>query len=148
MLREALLAVAVAASISTTAGAQSVQKTLSDFGLLGTWATDCSRQAASDNYYTVYSSSSGRVLRTYYDGPGKVYNEYAVTQATRLANGRLRYVQEGTDSRRLRLEVVVTMDGGRLLVWSSRYVDGEFLVKDGKYTDDGTRVVGQDRCRN
>jgi hypothetical protein len=148
MLREALLAVAVAASISTTAGAQSVQKTLSDFGLLGTWATDCSRQAASDNYYTVYSSSSGRVLRTYYDGPGKVYNEYAITQASRLANGRLRYVQEGTDSRRLRLEVIVTMDGGRLLVWSSRYVDGEFLVKDGKYTDDGTRVVGQDRCRN
>jgi len=148
MLREALLAVAVAASISTTAGAQSVQKTLSDFGLLGTWATDCSRQAASDNYYTVYSSSSGRVLRTYYDGPGKVYNEYVITQATRLANGRLRYMQEGTDSRRLRLEVVVTMDGGRLLVWSSRYVDGEDLVKDGKYTDDGTRVVGQDKCKN
>ena len=148
MMREALLAVALAAAMCTAANAQSVQQTLGDFGLLGTWATDCSREAASDNYYTVYRSSSGRVLRTYYDGPGKVYNEYVVTQATRLANGRLRYVQEGTDSRRLRLEVVVTMDGGRLLVWSSRYVDGEFLVKDGKYTDDGTRVGGQDRCRN
>ena len=148
MLQKIFLAVALAASFSTTVNAQSIQQTLRDFGLLGTWATDCSRQAASDNYYTVYSLSSGRVLRTYYDGPGKVYNEYAITQATRLANGRLRYVQEGTDSRRLRLEVVVTMDGGRLLVWSSRYVDGEFLVKDGKYTDDGTRVVGQDKCRN
>jgi hypothetical protein len=148
MLRKALLAVALAASMSIAASAQSIQQTLGDFGLLGRWATDCSREAASDNFYTVFRSSSGRVLRTYYDGPGKVYNEYVITQATHLANGRLRYVQEGTDSRRLRLEVVVTMDGGRLLVWSSRYVDGEFLVKDGKYTDDGTRVGGQDRCGN
>ena len=148
MLREAFLIVALAASMPAVASAQSIQQMLSDFGLLGTWATDCSREAASDNYYTVYRSSSGKVLRTYYDGPGKVYNEYVITQATRLANGRLRYVQEGTDSRRLRLEVVVTMDGGRLLVWSSRYVDGEVLVRDGKYTDDGTRVVGQDKCRN
>jgi len=35
MLRETLLAVALAASMSTAASAQSVQQTLGDFGLLG-----------------------------------------------------------------------------------------------------------------
>lgn len=142
-----LLVAVLSAVASTAVSAQSVQQTLSKFGLLGTWATDCNRPAAKDNFYTVYSASSGKVLRTYYDGPGKIYNEYAITQATQISNDEIRYQQEGTDSRRLRLEIILKKADNRILVWLSRHMDGGTVVKDGKYTDDGTAVVWQTKCQ-
>ena len=107
MLRSLLLIAGLAAVIAAPANAQSIQQTLSNFGLFGTWATDCSRPAAKDNFYTVYKSSGGKVLRTYYDGPGKVYNEYSITEASQISSDQVRYVQEGTDSKRLRVEVIL-----------------------------------------
>lgn len=146
MLRKLLLTAALSAAAATAASAQSIEQTLSKFGLLGTWATDCGRPAAKDNFYTVYKSSGGKVLRVYYDGPNEIYNQYVITQASQVAGDELRYQQEGTDSRRLRFEVIIKKVGNRILVWLSRNMDGGITVKDGKYVDDGAAVVWQTRC--
>lgn len=146
MLRKLLLAAALAAAMSTAVNAQSIEKTLRNFGLFGTWATDCSRPAAKDNFYSVYKSSGGKVLRIYYDGPNKIYNEYRITEASQISGDQVRYVQEGTDSRRLRVEVILKKTDNRILVWLSRNMDGGIFVKDGKYTDDGGAVVWQALC--
>jgi hypothetical protein len=146
MLRKALLVAALAVAMPTAINAQSVEQTLRNFGLFGTWATDCSRPAANNNFQTVYKSSGGRVLRTYYDGPGKIYSEYRITEAAQISSDQLRYQQEGTDSKRLRVEVIVKKVDNRILIWLSRNVDGGLFVKDGKYVEDGSAVAWQTLC--
>src|SRR5262245_9333968 len=54
MLRKALALLALVLVGSGTAQAQSVRDVLSDFGLLGSWKTDCSQQPAPNNFLTVY----------------------------------------------------------------------------------------------
>src|ERR1700738_4187322 len=98
MLRVSLLAVAFALAMPAIASAQSPREVLRNFGMLGTWATDCSRKSDSDNFYTVYAGmSDGRVRRTYYNTPdrAKAYNEYIITRAIRLPADQLSYQQEG-----------------------------------------------------
>src|SRR5690349_21391669 len=98
-LRVSLFVVAFALGMPTLASAQSPSAVLREFGLLGTWATDCSRPSNSDNFYTVYvGMPDGRVRRTYYNTPArdKPYNVYIVTRAIRLPADQLSYQQEGT----------------------------------------------------
>ena len=55
------------------ANAQSVADTVAEFGLIGTWATDCAQPASTSNFLTVYAiKPSGEVSRTYYDQPSHI----------------------------------------------------------------------------
>ena len=152
MLPRSLAALAIAVTVSVTAfvtmpataHAQSAAQALRNFGLLGTWATDCSRPAAANNFYTVYSASGGQVQRIYYNAPGKIYNQYTITEANILASNELRYVQHGQAGA---IEVTLRKADNRILVWTSRVIGGKTFVQDGKYTDDGAGVVWQARCR-
>ena len=66
----ACLVAALAMASVETANAQSVANTIAEFGLIGTWATDCAQPASSSNFLTVYAiKPSGEVSRTYYDQP-------------------------------------------------------------------------------
>ena len=90
----ACLVAALAMATVETANAQSVANTIAEFGLIGTWATDCTQPASSSNFLTVYAiKPSGEVSRTYYDQPGHVYNNYKITSAKRQAPDMLSYEQ-------------------------------------------------------
>jgi hypothetical protein len=146
----------IAASIVATANAanaQSVANTLADFGLIGTWATDCAKPASSSNYLTVYAiKPSGEVARTYYDAPGHVYNNYKIVSANRQAPDTLLYRQvwdtEGKPANIAgdRVDVVLNMADNKFQIVSSQGSDGSYFVKDRKFPGSGDDSPWQFRC--
>src|SRR5687767_4527366 len=98
MLRTMLALFAFVLTVSGTASAQTVRQVLKDFGLLGTWQTDCSMPPASNNFRTVYEGlSNGDARRTYYDAPGKIYSQYVLTRVSRISANQILYEQQTRD---------------------------------------------------
>jgi hypothetical protein len=135
-----------------TANAQSVANTIAKFGLIGTWATDCTQPASSSNYLTVYAiKRSGEVSRTYYDKPGHIYNNYKITSAKRQAPD-MPYQQvwdfEGSPANIAgdRVQVLLNMADNKFQIVSSKGSDGSFFVKDRKFPSSGDESPWQLRC--
>jgi hypothetical protein len=136
-----------------TANAQSVANTIVEFGLIGTWATDCAQPASSGNFLTVYAiKPSGEVSRTYYDQPDHVYNNYKITDAKRQAPDMLSYEQvwdfEGSPANIAgdRVRVLLNMADGKFQIVSSQGSDGSFFVKDRKFPGTTDESPWQSRC--
>jgi len=149
----ACLAAALAMATIETANAQSVADTIAEFGLIGTWATDCTQPASSSNYLTVYAiKPSGEVSRTYYDQPGHVYNNYKITSATRQAPDMLAYEQvwdfdaSPANIAGNRVQVLLNMADNKFQIVSSQGSDGSFFVKDRKFPGSGDESPWQFQC--
>jgi len=150
MTRFSFLLAACLLAAPAAANAQSTQQVLSKFGMLGTWATDCSEPSGKYNFYAIYAGmSNGNVMRTYYNTPDrkKAYNQYIITRAVILPADMLSYTQEGTVNHD-RIDVVLRREGNRYQVWSSVKENGQALVKEGKYPDDGAESPWQTKCNN
>jgi len=149
----ACLVAALVMTTVATANAQSVANTIAEFGLIGTWANDCTQPASSSNFLTVYAiKPSGEVSRTYYDQPGHVYNNYKITSAKRQAPDLLSYEQvwdfEGSPANIAgdRVRVLLNMADNKFQIVSSQGSDGSFFVKDRKYPGSGDESLWQSRC--
>ena len=149
----ACLAAALAMATVETANAQSVANTVAEFGLIGTWATDCTQPASTSNYLTIYAiKPSGEVSRTYYDAPGHVLNNYKITNAKRQAGDMLSYEQvwefEGSPANIAgnRMQVLLNMVDSKYQIVSSQGSDGSFFVKDRKFPGSGDESPWQFRC--
>ena len=136
-----------------TANAQSVANTIAEFGLIGTWATDCTQSASSSNFLTVYAiKPSGEVSRTYYDQPSHIYNNYKITDAKRQAPDMLSYEQvwdfDGSPANIAgdRVRVLLNMADGKFQIVSSQGSDGSFFVKDRKFPGSADDSPWQSRC--
>jgi hypothetical protein len=132
------------------ASAQSARDVLRDFGLLGTWATDCSRQSDKDNFYTVYAGmTNGKVRRTYYNTPDRKepYNEYIITRGVKLPADMLSYRQEGVVDHD-KIDVILLKDGNKYKIWSSIKEDETVLVRDGKFPNSGDDSPWQTKCHD
>jgi len=142
-----LLAACVIA-MPAAANAQSVRQVLADFGMLGTWATDCNQPSGDNNWYAIYAGMpNGSVMRTYYNTPDrkKPFSQFTITQAVRLPSSLLSYSQQGVNNHE-RDDVVLMKQGNRYHVWSSVRSDGKVLVKEGKFTSNGDESPWQTKC--
>ena len=149
-LRTSLLTAAFALALPALANAASPRDVLRDFGMLGTWATDCSQPSGESNFYTVYAGvTDGNVRRTYYNTPDreKPYNEYLITRAIRLPADQLSYRQEGTVNHD-KMDVILIKDGNKYKVWSSVRDDGTALVENGKFPNSGDESPWQAKCHD
>ena len=155
--RACLVAALALASIemasAETANAQSVADTIAEFGLIGTWATDCAQPASSGNFLTVYAiKPSGEVSRTYYDQPSHIYNNYKITDAKRQAPDMLSYEQvwdfDGSPANIAgdRVRVLLNMADGKFQIVSSQGSDDSFFVKDRKFPGSADESPWQSRC--
>ena len=149
----ACLVAALAMATVETANAQSVADTIAEFGLIGTWATDCAQSASTSNYLTIYAiKPSGEVLRTYYDAPGHVLSIYKITSAKRRASDTLSYEQvwnfEGSPANMAgnRMQVLLNMVDNKYQIVSSQGSDGSFFVKDRKFPSSGNESPWQFQC--
>jgi hypothetical protein len=149
----ARLVAALAMASVETANAQSVANTIAEFGLIGTWATDCTQPASSSNYLTIYAvRPSGEVSRTYYDQPGHIYNNYKITSAKRQAPDMLSYEQvwdfDGSPANIAgdRVQVLLNMVDNKFQIVSSQGSDGSFFVKDRKFPGSGDESQWQFQC--
>jgi hypothetical protein len=150
----ALAMVSVEMARVETANAQSVANTVAEFGLLGTWATDCTQPPSTRNYLTIYAiKPSGEVSRTYYDAPDHVLNVYQITGAERQAPDMLSYEQvwdfEGSPANMAgnRMQVLLNMVDNKYQIVSSQGSDGSFFVKDRKFPGSGDASPWQFRCQ-
>jgi hypothetical protein len=150
----AALAMASVEMVSVkTANAQSVANTVAEFGMIGTWATDCAQPASTNNYITSYAiKPSGEVSRTYYDAPGHVLSIYKITSAKRQARDLLSYEQvwdfagSPANIAANRMQVLLNMVDDKYQIVSSQGSDGSFFVKDRKFPGSGDESPWQSRC--
>jgi hypothetical protein len=150
----ACLAAVLTTATVETANAQSVADTVAEFGLIGTWATDCAQPASTNNYLTIYAiKPSGEVSRTYYDAPGHVLNIYRITSAKRQARDMLSYEQVWDSASSPaniagnRMQVLLNMVDDKYQIVSSQGSDGSFFVKDRKFPNSGDESPWQSKCQ-
>jgi hypothetical protein len=150
----ACLAAVLATAAVETANAQSVADTVAEFGLIGTWATDCAQPASSSNFLTVYAiKPSGEVSRTHYDKPDHVHDNYKITSAKRQAPDMLLYEQvwdlesSPADVAGNRMQVLLNMVDDKYQIVSSQGSDGSFFVKDRKFPNSGDASPWQSKCQ-
>jgi len=78
----AVIGIAVLVALPEIANAASVEDVFQDFGLFGTWATDCSSPATPGNpHVSITMPSAGLVLEDHDLGPDFAVNRYSVLSA-------------------------------------------------------------------
>jgi hypothetical protein len=153
MQRKAILAAALTLAGINAANAESIADTVSKFGLIGTWATDCSQPASSSNYLAVYAIKGTDVSRTYYDAPDHVYNKYKIVGAALQAPDMLAYTQvwdlDGKPANVAgdRVKILINMANGKFQIVSSQGSDNSFFVKDRKFPGSGAESPWQSKCK-
>jgi hypothetical protein len=129
------------------AAAQNVADTAKRWGLLGTWALDCSQPASRSNGYLSY------VIRT----PGKVSHERdfgdaqdvnEVQQARTGVGGWLELVVQFPGLNQSRRYTLMMGPDGRTKAMSNAKADGtEPTIRNGKFTANGNDTPWQVLCR-
>jgi hypothetical protein len=142
----ALVLVALAAPVQS-AQAQGVTETLSRWGLLGTWALDCSKPASGSNGYLTYAiRRAGQVSHERDFGDRQDVND--VQQARTRLGGRLELVVQFRELDQTRKFTLLMGVDGRIRAMANSKADGtEPTIKDGKFTANGGDTPWQIRCR-
>jgi hypothetical protein len=139
-------------STQSTTRAQSTADVIAQFGLMGTWASDCGQPASDHNYLTVYAANGSVVSRTYYDKPSHVYNNYKIINASLVRPDLLSYTQiwdfDGKPANIAgdRVNILLNMQGGKFQIVSSQGSDGSYFVADRKFPGSGAESPWQFKC--
>jgi hypothetical protein len=112
--------------------AQSPANAIKEFGLLGTWADDCSAMPSPGNLYTIFTLTSRGNIELRNDfGPDYDQMVYRIVDVQRLSYFRLALRQLLTTDDQILLNTIMVKANDRIRVWSSRGADGSILVEDG-----------------
>ena len=131
--RIAVICLVACLLLATRANAQSILATVSDFGLIGTWAVECDQNASSKNEHAVFSVTSVGTIELLNDfGPEYDDMVYRIIDAKRVGPDLIALRQELITSNRVVLDLVMMKERDRIRVWSSRTSEGTVLVRDGK----------------
>jgi hypothetical protein len=128
-----------------SAGADAMQ----EFGLLGTWAGQCSQEASTTNNHATYLvTQSGGLQLKYQSGTDDEDSiRYDISAVKRLGPDRLSLRQVLVGNDRVVLDIVLLKDNGRIRIWSSLFPDGTALVEDGVMTSmTGQETRWMTRC--
>jgi hypothetical protein len=143
----ALIVVGIVAT-SNASLAQTVAGTASDWGLLGTWTTDCSQPANSYNSVYLYVVRDGKLFLD--RDLGATQDSSGVMSATIKPDRSLELVVNflSVSPPQTRQFSYVKASDGRIRVVSNRNVDtNEYSIIDGKVRSNGNAVPWQTRCR-
>jgi hypothetical protein len=128
---------------TTLAEAQSPVSAVKQFGLLGTWAGDCSATPSPANQYTILSLTSRGNIELRNDfGPDYDQMVYRIVDAQRLSHFRLALRQLLTSDDQIILNTVMMKANDRIRVWSSHGSDGSTFVEDGTVPSANNRETG------
>lgn len=123
----------------------SLKQAMTQFGLIGEWAAQCSQPPSKDNARTHWSANTetkGELLTDFGGGRTMTYdvNSGELVGADRI---RLRLVDNQHSTQ---LELIIEKRDGHVRTLSSLRSDGGALIKDGKFVSSGTDTVAQERC--
>jgi len=121
--------------LPSLAHAQSAASAIQDFGLIGTWAGECSQAASPANNHATYAGApSGGAQLRYQSGEGYEDSIYDIIEAKRIAPDRLSMRQVLAGNNQVTLDIVLMKEKDRIRIWSSAFPDGTPLVEDGVLT--------------
>jgi len=144
-----VLVFVVSFTISTKTDAASVEELFQQFGLFGTWATDCNKPPTPTNpHVSITTPSAGLVLEEHNLGPDFAINRYSVLSAERTSPTSL-FVdvifQPGTEVEdRQKLGFTVRNNTRRTVF--NQTSGGTVRVKDGIALAHGTKTPLLQRC--
>ncbi len=143
-----IVAVLVLAGV-TSASAAPVDMLFQQFGLFGTWATDCRQAASPANPHVIITTPSpGLVLENHDLGPSYSVNHYRMLSAERLSAEQLSVVvvfQPGTDDEERQKLVFLVRKGTRRTMLNESE-GGMVRVKDGVVVGRGSNTPELNKC--
>lgn len=126
-----------------------VADTLRQWGMLGTWSVDCSRQPSGNHIHIRYVEwMGGKVMteRDYGDASRNDSNE--VINATINADGSLTLVVDFQSlGGQIRTFALMRDRPDRLRALWNHGPDGVYSVKDGRFTGSGAETPWQYKCK-
>jgi hypothetical protein len=147
-MRTTLLCAALLVLLPVVAQAQSATAAMQDFGLLGTWAGECSQDASPTNNHATYLvTAAGGLQLKYQSGADFEESVYDILDAKRVAPDKLSLRQVLMSNERVTLDIVLLKEDDRIRIWSSLFPDGTALVEDGVMTSmTGRETRWMTRC--
>jgi hypothetical protein len=143
------VAVLVLAGATSAAAAAPVDMLFQEFGLFGTWASDCTQLATPSNpHVSIKVPSTGLVREDHDLGPNYAVNHYSMVAAERLSADELAVeviFQPGTETEeRERLVFLVRKDTRRTMF--NQPEGGPVRVKDGIVLARGSKTPVLNKC--
>ncbi len=134
---------------ATSAAAAPVDMLFREFGLFGTWASDCAQPATPANPHVSITIPSPGLVREEHDlGPNYAVNHYSMVSAERLSADELAVeviFQPGTETEdRERLVFLVRKDTRRTMF--NQPEGGPVRVKDGIVLAGGSMTPVLNKC--
>jgi hypothetical protein len=144
-----VLVFVVLSTISTKADPTSVKELFQQFGLFGTWATDCNKPPTPGNpHVSVTTPNAGLVLEDHNLGPDFAVNRYSVLSAERISPTSLSVdviFQPGTEVEDHQKLIFSVRDNTRRTIFNQSS-GGAVRVKDGIALARGTKTPLLQRC--
>jgi len=140
----AALALALPAAAQTDPPAEVLAK----WGMLGTWAVDCSLPPSRANGYSTYEAegTSDAVLRR--DFGAELVRDRSQIQSARIAaDGMLHMTINLASISQVRTNVFMKVGADGMRAFENRGADGSYTVRDGKFLHNGAPTLPQYRCR-
>lgn len=133
-------------AFTSLARAETLAATVEQWGLLGSWAVDCTARPDRDKstLLTYEIRKDGRVMYRRNFGDAKDENE--VVSATTTAEGLLNVMVYFPSLRQTREFGLVLSKQGSLRAIYNRSDRGEYTIRDGKYVVTGAPTPAQQRC--
>jgi hypothetical protein len=145
-----LLGIATAASAAAIPAKPPPEQVFKEFGLFGTWASDCSAEPSPANPHVIISQPAPGVILEDNDlGPNNVVNRYSVLAAEKLSNTRVSLhviFQPGKEDEE-RQTLVWAVRDGTLRTLFNQPKDGPVRVKDGVAVKFGIETPLLRKCK-
>jgi hypothetical protein len=134
------------AALAPAAGAETLSATVNKWGLLGSWAIDCSRQPDRDKgaLLTYEFRPDGRVMYRRNFGDAKDENE--VVAASADEDGLLDIMVFFPSLHQTREFGLLLQTDGSLRAIYNRGQRGDYTIRDGKFVRTGAPTPAQHRC--
>jgi hypothetical protein len=118
---------------------------LSQFGMHGRQAVDCSRPHSQENPHVIYAvSPQGQVTRTLRMTPD-LDGTFPMRNLRMLGPETMQFDETGRQSE---LTITVARINGKFRSWRSVRADGTVLIADGKFASSGNPTIAFEKCRN
>jgi len=126
-------------SAASSSAPVSVQQAAQTFGLIGTWAADCTQPASPDDEHATYAiESDGTVSLVYDNGPDIVPNRYAWNQGMIIDQDKLQLDGIFYGDKLAQHTVMQKNDQGQIRVFGNVDGSGKVLVQNGAFPSGGS----------
>jgi hypothetical protein len=152
-MRRAFAAVLVSAAtlfLVVAPRAQTPANMLSELGMMGRWAADCSRPAGGNNPHIVFErsrSGSGAQYRVIFDADRTTTRSVDNVRALPDNQVAMRFTTMSGDTAGLAFDIVMLKEPARWKVFASTGSDGKVYIKDGIVVATGAQNPWQNKCQ-